>query len=99
MKSEIEPVRIAFMPKVNSGQVIADEGMTLLEFVQAAYLPWAQTELRASTHKRYREIWENHMSGRVGQIRVRGFRTVHAGRMLRAIAGEHNLRKSSLQHI
>jgi len=39
------------------------------------------------------------MSGRVGQIRVREFRTVHASRMLRAIAGEHNLRKSSLQHI
>lgn len=36
-KSEIEPVRIAFMQKVNSGQVIADEGMTLLEFVQAVY--------------------------------------------------------------
>ncbi len=98
-KSEIEPVRIAFMQKVNSGQVIADECMTLLEFVEAVYLPWAQTELRASTHKGYREIWENHMSGRVGEIRVREFRTVHASRMLRAIAGEHNLRKSSLQHI
>ncbi len=98
-KSEIEPVRITLMPKVNSGQVIADECITLTEFVDAVYLPWAQTELRASTHKGYREIWENHMSGRVGQIRVREFRTVNASRMLRAIAGEHNLRKSSLQHI
>ena len=71
--------------------------MTLLEFVEAVYLPWARAELRASTHKGYQKIWENHMSGRVGEIRVREFRTVRASRMLRAIAGEHNLRKSSLQ--
>jgi len=62
-------------------------------------LPWLQTERRASTYKGYREIWENHLSKRVGEIRLREFRTVHASRMLRAIAAECDLTKTTLQHI
>jgi integrase len=39
------------------------------------------------------------MSDRVGQIRLREFRTVDASRMLKAIADEHDLSKTTLQHI
>jgi integrase len=98
-KSVIEPVRAAFMQKVNSGLVIAEESMTLCEFVESIYLPWVQTELRASTQKGYEEIWTNHISKRVGHLRLREFRTVDASRMLRGIAVDHNLTNSSLQHI
>ena len=73
--------------------------MTLSEFVNAIYLPWTETELRASTQKGYRLVWKNYLSKHVGEIRLREFRTVDASRMLRAIAVEHNLTKTSLQHI
>jgi hypothetical protein len=56
--------------------------MTLSEFVEQIYLPWVKSELRASTHKGYRDIWNLYLSGRVGQIRLRRFRTVDASRML-----------------
>jgi len=72
--------------------------MNLKEFVEDIYLPYID-ELRASTRKGYREIWKNHMSERVGQIRLREFRTVDASRMLKAIAEEHDLSKTTLQHI
>jgi hypothetical protein len=54
-------------------------------------------ELRASTKKGYREIWINHISKRVGSIRMREFRTVDASRMLKAIADENDLTKTTLQ--
>ena len=73
--------------------------MTLAEFVERCYLPWVEAERRASTSKGYREIWENHMSARIGKLRVRDVRTVHVGRMLRAIAADHDLAKNTLQHI
>jgi len=61
--------------------------MTLKDFVEHFYLKYIE-EKRASTRKSYKEIWDNHISERVGHIRVREFRTVDASRMLKAIASE-----------
>ncbi len=98
-KSDVEPVRVAFMQKINSDLAISEGCLTLIEFVDAVYLPWVQTERRASTYKGYREAWENHMPDRIGQIRVREFRTVHVSRMLRSIAAECDLTRTTLQRI
>jgi hypothetical protein len=69
--------------------------MTLTEFVEKIYLPFLE-EKRASTKKGYEEIWKNHICDRVGKIRLRNFRTVNANRMLRAIADENDLSKTTL---
>jgi integrase len=96
---DIEPLRVKFMQKINHDRSNGDSSMTLAEFVDCSYLPWVESECRASTSKGYRELWENHMSARIGELRVREVRTVHVGRMLRAIAAEHDLAKNTLQHI
>ena len=98
-KSDVEMLRTAFMQKVNAGQFSPDSSMMLSQFVESAYLPWVEAERRASTNKGYREIWENHIRERIGQIRLREFRTVHASKMLRTIADECDLTKTTLQHI
>ena len=72
--------------------------MTLKDFVEHFYLKYIE-EKRASTRKSYKEIWDNHISERVGHIRVREFRTVDASRMLKAIASEKDLTRTTLQHI
>lgn len=71
----------------------------LSDFVETVYLPWVQAERRASTHKGCEKIREHHILKRVGHIRLREFRTVHASKMLRAIADECDLTKTTLQHI
>jgi hypothetical protein len=59
---DIEPLRVSFMQRVNRDYANGDPGMTLREFVDGSYLPWVESERRASTSKGYREIWKNHMS-------------------------------------
>jgi integrase len=86
------------MHRLNTGKFTPESSMNLKEFVENIYLPYID-ELRASTRKGYREIWTNHISGRVGKIRLREFRTVDASKMLKAIAEEHDLSKTTLQHI
>ena len=81
-KADVEVTRLALMQKVNGSQMSPHPSMTLSEFVEQIYLPWVKSELRASTHKGYRDIWNLYLSGRVGQIRLRRFRTVDASRML-----------------
>jgi len=97
-ESDIMPLKIEFMQRLNAGKFTPDSSMNLGEFVEKVYLPYID-ELRASTKKGYREIWNNHICDRVGNVRLREFRTVHASKMLRAIGEEHDLTKTTLQHI
>ena len=98
-KADVEAVRMAFMQKVNGAQTSPYPSMTLSEFSEQFYLPWVERELRASTYKGYRDIWNLYLSERVGQIRLRRFRTVDASKMLRTIADDCDLTKTTLQHI
>jgi integrase len=97
-ESDIMPLKVEFMHRLNTGKFTPESSMNLKEFVENVYLPYID-ELRASTRKGYREIWTNHISGRVGKIRLREFRTVDASSMLKAIAHENDLSKTTLQHI
>jgi integrase len=98
-ESNIKPLLAEFMQRLNAGKFTPEASMTLREFVENIYLLFVEDEMRASTDKGYREIWKNHICDRVGEIRVREFRTVHASKMLRAIADDNDLSKTTLQHI
>jgi integrase len=98
LESEIRPLKTEFMHRLNRGRFTPESGMLLREFVDKIYLPYIE-ELRESTKKGYREIWNNNICDRVGHIRMREFRTVDASKMLKAIADENDLTKTTLQHI
>jgi integrase len=98
-ESDVRPLFTDFMQRLNAAKFTPETNLTLKEFVENIYLPFIEDETRASTKKGYREIWNNHICDRVGEIRVREFRTVHASKMLRAIADENDLSKTTLQHI
>src|SRR5712671_6749727 len=96
---DVEQCRASFMQIVNCDRLSANPRVTLSTFVEGAYLPWTEEERRASTSKGHHEIWSNHLRDRVGEFRLREFRTVDASRMLRAIAKEKDLTTTTLQHI
>ena len=96
---EVEKSRESFMQTVNRDRLSANSRITLTAFVEGAYLPWTKEERRASTSKGHEEIWINYLRNRVGELRLREFRTVDASRILRAIAKEKDLTKTTLQHI
>jgi hypothetical protein len=65
---DIEPPRISFMQRINHDCSKGDSSMTLHEFVDCSYLPWVESERRASTSKGYWELWKNHMAARIGRL-------------------------------
>jgi integrase len=78
----------------------AQSTMPIAEFVEKVYLPkYVQEQLRPSTRKSYRDIWESCLKGRMGKMTLRGFRTVHGEQMFADIARQTNLGKHSLKHI
>jgi integrase len=97
--SDVERSRASFMQTVNRDRLSANSRITLTAFVEGAYLPWTKEERRASTSKGHHEIWINHIRDHVGELHLREFRTVYTSRMLRTIAKENDLTKTTLQHI
>src|SRR5882762_9951019 len=97
--SDVELRRASFMQTVNRDRLSANSRITLTAFVEGAYLPWTKEERRASTSKGHHEIWINHIRDHVGDLHLREFRTVDASRMLRTIAKENDLTKTTLQHV
>jgi integrase len=97
--AEVGQCRAQFMQTINRDRLNANSRITLATFVEGAYLPWTKEERRASTSKGHHEIWRNYLRERVGNLRVREFRTVDASRLLRAIAKERDLTRTTLQHI
>jgi hypothetical protein len=95
----VERGRESFMQSVNQDRLSTNSRITLTAFVEGLYLPWTKEERRASTSTGHRQIWINHLRDRVGELRLREFRTVDASRMLRAVAKEKDLTKTTLQHI
>ena len=97
--SEVKRCQASFMWTVNRDRLDANRRLTLAAFVEAAYSPWIKEERRASTSARYRGIWRKHLRGRVGEIRLREFRTVDASRTLQAIAKENTMTRGTLRGI
>jgi integrase len=72
---------------LNAGQVQPESALSVVKFIEDFYLPFVEKELRASTYKDYKkDIFEKHLKQRLGDVRLRDFRTVTGQRIIRDIA-------------
>lgn len=73
---------------LNTGQLQPESAMRVTDFIEHHYLPHVQATLRASTYKDYRkDVFEKHLKSRLGDLRLRDFRTVHGQKILASISG------------
>jgi integrase len=79
----------------NLNAVAAEGAMTVQQFSDQHFLLWVKERKRASTHRFYSDTIGNHVTPRVGSIRLRDFRTVDAQQVLDSIPLSH----ASLQRI
>jgi integrase len=72
---------------VNRVATTAEGSLLLDDFVERYFLPWVESELKPSTRKFYAEAYDNHISDRVGQTRLKDFTARHAQLVLDNMAG------------
>jgi integrase len=71
---------------LNAHQTQPESSLTVVFFIENYYLPHVEKTLRPSTLKDYKtDIFEKHLRARLGDIRLRDFRTVHGQRILQDI--------------
>jgi integrase len=94
---DVRPLLEEILRPLNEGRADVRSTLTLSSFVSNVYLPYAQENLKPSTHHGYVKLWKDSLAPRIGEIRLRDFRTVDAARLLNALAVKGWGRRS-LQH-
>jgi integrase len=99
-EQDIAPVFQRFMADVNTGggrkRFVPSSQVTLRHFVNTKYFPDAEKELRGSTLRGYRAIWNNYIDGRVGKMRLSDIRTFELQEAMDDIVTSSPLKKASL---
>jgi integrase len=86
-KRSVALIADRILAPLNAGQVQPESSLTVSYFIEHYYLPHVKKELRPSTYKDYKkDVYEKHVKIRLGDLRLRDFRTVNGQRILRDIA-------------
>jgi integrase len=94
---DVQPLLDDVLRPLNEGRTDVRSTLTLASFVSNFYLPYALENLKPSTHHGYVKLWKDSLAPRIGEIRLRDFRTVDAAKLLNALVAKGWGRRS-LQH-
>jgi integrase len=96
-KTSVLTLADKILQPINTKQQVPESSLQLSTFIENHYLPWARLNLRPSTVNGYeKDIYNIHLKERLGDIRLRDFRTVTGQRL---IAGIPNVGHKTLQRI
>src|SRR6266851_4770835 len=89
-KRSVESLAWKHLEPINTRLQTPESATPITEFIETVYLPMAKQFLRPSTYKNYKtDEYERHFKQRLGNLRLREFRTAHGQRLISAIAREH----------
>jgi len=93
----------SFMTGINNAQQIALSSpteaapLTIGGFWSATYLPWAKNNLRYSTSRGYKKLWEQYLKDALDEEQLSTYRTIDATEFLTKLAAKLN--RNSLAHV
>jgi len=96
-KADVRPPLTEKLRSLNEGRTDARSSHTLAVFVSEYYDAYIRENLKPSTVHGYSKLWEDALCPRVGEIRLRDFRTVDAANTLTYFA-RRGWSRLSLQH-
>lgn len=96
-KADVRPLLADKLRALNEGRADARSSLTLVLFVSEYYDPYARENFKPSTVHGYSKLWGDALCPRVGEIRLRDFKTVDAANALSYFTGKGWGRRS-LQH-
>jgi integrase len=97
-KKDVKPLLVEKLGPVNEGRCSAESTMTIVEYVERFYFPYAESELKASTIHGYKGLWRMYLKAYLGKVSLRDFTCGQAGKLLVDIYQKHNLSRKSLRH-
>lgn len=96
-KADVSPLLTEKLRSLNEGRTDVRSSLTLATFVTQYYDPYARENFKPSTVHGYSKLWKDALCPRVGQTRLRDFRTVDAANTLSYFAAK-GWGRCSLKH-
>ena len=97
-KRSVEQLAEEILRPLNDGTSTAESTMSLNQFIEDLYLPYAEEQKRRSTYCGYKNLWLRYVKPD-GGLALRDFRTLDGQRVLRSIADREDLSRPTLGHI
>jgi integrase len=83
---------------INSGRAKPESTMTVAEFAEKNWLPWARENCKPSTISGYETLWKTYLAPYLRDISLRDFRTVDAANLFTEIHRQKGIGRSTLLH-
>jgi integrase len=95
---DLEALKNEILNPINTGRVRAESTVTVAEFAENNWLPWARENCKPSTIAGYETLWKTYLAPYLTKISLRDFRTVDAASLFAEIHRRHNIGRSTLGH-
>jgi integrase len=97
-KKDVQPLLDAKLLRENENRDSPESTLSVADYAENHFLPYAKRELKQSTAYGYKNIFRIYLKPRLANIALRDFRCVDATRLLSDIHQNHGLGKKSLRH-
>lgn len=97
-RRDVQPLLDKKLQALNAGLATAESTLTVAEYGDKHFLPYAERELKPSTVYGYRGLWKMYLRPQLEKITLGDFRCKHATEMLEAIHQEHGVGRATLRH-
>src|SRR5260370_7796577 len=82
----------------NRLKVRPESTLSVVEFAEGNWLPWARENCKPSTVAGYETLWNAYLAPYLKEISLRDFRTVDAANLFAQIHRNHKIGRTTLQH-
>jgi integrase len=99
-KKDVRPLLDEKLRPLNEGRCAPESTLSVAEYTERFFLPWAKRELKPSTFCGYRGYWRGYLKARLefDNIPLRDFRCVHATDALTEIHRQYEIGRTALRH-
>jgi integrase len=95
---DVRPLLDEILRPLNEGKTRPESTLSVAEFAERHWLPWARENCKPSTVAGYETLWKTYLAPRLQKISLRDFRTVDAANLLREIHRQHRIGRTTLLH-
>ena len=97
-EKDLEGLKADILNPINSGKAKAESTMSVAEFAEGNWLPWARENCKPSTVAGYETMWNTYLAPYLQKISLRDFRTVDAAKLFAEIHRQKGIGRTTLQH-
>jgi len=97
-KKDLQGLKDEILNPINSGKAKAESTLSVVEFAEEHWLPWARENCKPSTVAGYETLWKTYLAPYLQKISLRDFRTVDAANLFAEIHRQKGIGRTTLSH-